>query len=130
MAVASADHSGCPPFERLRYDYAVEFNHGGDLFSTVRVVGFTDFRFCFAVRDRVLEEDIRFDVRGGEYVLRVIGDDFEETHVLRAGANATRWYAHATVIGIQVAGLSGEGEPTLIPAEEPPAAARDRLLLR
>lgn len=122
VGVVGADHSGCPPFERLRYDYFVEFNHGGDLFSRVHVVGFTDFRFCYELRDRVIEEKIRFEARGGEYVLRVVGDGFDDRHVLRAGANATGWYEHAAVDLIQIAGLSAAFEPTVVAGETPPAA--------
>ena len=124
LATVAADHGGCPPFERLRYDYFVEFNHGGDLFSTVHVVGFTDFRFCYEMRDRVTREDIRWEARGGEYVLRIVGDGFDDVHALRHGANTTAWYDHAAIDMIQVVGVSTMLEPTVIAGESPPTAAK------
>ena len=119
--MASADHGGCPPFERLRYDYVTEFHHGGDLYSSVHVVGFTIFRFCFEARHQVTQEDLRFDARGGAYHLRIVGDGFEDSYLLRDAENATRWYPHEAVRSIRVVGLSEDAKPTVIPDEEPPA---------
>lgn len=121
--VATADHVDCPPFERLRYDYTVEFHHGGDLFSEVRMVGFTDFRFCYELRDRVLEETIRWEARGGAYELRIVGEESDEIWTLRGDVNQTRWYDHAEIRLIQAVGLSHDAQPTLIPGESPPAAS-------
>lgn len=118
---AGADHTGCPPFERLRYDYTVEFNHGGDLYSTVHVIGFTVFRFCFEARDQVTTEEIRWDARGGEYVLHLEGKDIDQTHILRAGQNATAWYEHAAIDSVQILGLSARAQPTIVPSEPPPS---------
>lgn len=117
----AADHSGCPLFERLRYDYFVEFNHGGDLFSLVHVAGFTDFRQCYEIRDRVTREEIRFESRGGEYAVRVMGADFDHLHVLRAGQNATGWYERDVVELMQVVGVASDLTPTFIPGETPPS---------
>lgn len=118
-----ADHQGdtCPPFERLRYDYLVEFNHGGDLFSTVHVVGFTDFRFCLQMRERVLSEEIRFEARGGAYELRLAGEGFDDLFLLRGANNATGWYEHAGIDLVQAIGISDDLRPTIIPGEEPPS---------
>lgn len=120
---ASADHRGCPPFERLRYDYFVESHHGGDLYSTLHVVGFTIFRFCYEARDQVTLEEVRWDARGGEYVLRLTGEGVDDTHVLRAGRNATGWYEHGAIQSMQILGISARGEPMVVPAEPPPALA-------
>lgn len=121
LGFAAADHSGCPPFERLRYDYFVEFNHGGDLYSTVHVVGFTDFRMCYEIRDRVTREEIRFESRGGEYTVRVTGEGIDNLHVLREGQNVTGWYEHGAIDAIQVIGVASDLTPTLIAGESPPA---------
>lgn len=116
---AGADHGGCPPFERLRYDFYLESHHGGDLYSVLHVVGFTIFRFCYEARDQVIEEEIRWEARGGEYVLRVLGRDGEDTHVLRSGQNATAWYERADIERIQIVGLSSDRQVTVVPDEPP-----------
>ena len=126
-AHAQADHGGCPPFERLRYDYFLESRYGGDLYSVLHVSGYTIFRFCFEARDHVITEEIRWEARGGEYVLRVLGPETEDTHLLRPGQNATRWYDHADVESVQIAGLSRDGKATLVPHAPPPALPLPRL---
>lgn len=129
VGYAGADHGGCPPFERLRYDYTVEFHHGGDLYSTVHVVGYTVFRFCFEARDQVTDEEIRWESRGGEYILRLQGEEIDETHVLREGQNATAWYDHGAIDTVQIVGLSAKAQPIVVPAEPPPAIEAIRDLL-
>ncbi|HUR68529.1 MAG TPA: hypothetical protein VM370_04725 [Candidatus Thermoplasmatota archaeon] len=129
VGLVAADHDDCPPFERMRYDYTVEFHHGGDLFSEVHMVGFQDFRFCYEIRERVLREDIRWESHGGAYEMRIVGDGFEDKMLLHEGANVTRWYVHHDIAYIQVAGLAGDARPTLITGERPPAASSPRELL-
>lgn len=85
------------------------------------MVGFTDFRFCFELRDRVLEERIRWESRGGAYELRVAGASFDDVHTLRPGQNQTRWYEHASIDLIQAVGVSHDAQTTLISGESPPA---------
>lgn len=121
--LVGADHDGCAPFERLPYEFDVEFHHGGDLYSTVHMEGYAVFRFCTEIRTRVLEEEIRWESRGGHYALHLVGEDVDDVHTLRPGANTTRWYERASIWEIEAVGLARDLTPTLIVAE--PAPSRD-----
>lgn len=117
---AWADHSGCPLFERLHYDYTWSYRVASDLFVTEHVVGFTDFRECNQVRDRVVTEEMRFESRGGAYLVHLVGEGGDEWHSLRPGANATAWYDRDDVVLAQFVGVSESGRVDADAGIDPP----------
>lgn len=126
LPTADADHGSCPAWERKRYDFRLEFRLAGDLFAVERLVGFADFRECYELRNHVSRDDVKFEARGGAYALRVVSDLYDEKHVLRGAANATRWYDLAGIDLIQHGGVSQSGEASAEAGVELPVKWRDR----
>lgn len=108
LPAAQADHT-CPLFERKRYDIYVTIPLGGDLVAVEHLVGFTDFRECYEIRNRITKDDVRFETRGGAYVVRVYGDGIDAAHVLREGARESPWYDLRDIQVIQLAGVARDG---------------------
>lgn len=108
---AAWEAEACPAFERKKYDYVAKVHVEGDLYALEHVRGFTDFKNCFQVRDRVTEERVRYEIEKGAYEVRVIGSDFDDRYLLTPRENVTEWYDARRIHEFQFIGVSGGAEP-------------------
>lgn len=127
---ALGDHAGCPLFERQRFDFTTEMNLGAALFAVEHVAGFTDYRECQQLRQQVTTEEVRFESRGGAYVVHVVGERFEDTQTLHTLRTSTGWYDVADVRDVAYVGADEQGRVALRPpADDVPPPPRAHVAL-